>query len=414
MADATPFLNELAGALDALSTQLVNVLPADNSMMEQWGWNHPALSRTDLVDLIQNSKSLVQRIDGKIVSDSDLGRLQLLPQRVEYVRGNSLPQIAGNAAAAYVAISSLLEGVDLILRKYDTPQIDLKAIEDKTLLPAYLVRELRKIDNGVKKARADAGDLDAKIAEINAAHAVAISLPADMQSLEEARSAYVDTVQRLTKAGEEMDALQGRAKAILTTLEERERTSAEVMMKLDSAYSAATTMGLGKAFADRASALNLTTVFLAVFLAVALALGGYITYNRVEFVHGLMQDHSIRYGILWINVTFTALSVSAPVWLAWLLTRQIGQRFRLAEDYGYKASVAKAYEGYRREAANIDPEFAKRLFSIALDRLEEAPLRLVEKESPGSPIGEVQGPFDRLVPKRRQRAEPTSPPEDEG
>ncbi|WP_397422749.1 hypothetical protein [Phenylobacterium sp.] len=414
MADATPFLNELAGALDALSTQLVSVLPADNSMMEQWGWNHPALSRTDLVDLIQNSKSLVQRIDGKIVSDSDLGRLQLLPQRVEYVRGNSLPQIAGNAAAAYVAISSLLEGVDLILRKYDIPQIDLKAIEDKTLLPAYLVRELRKIDNGVKKARADAGDLDAKIAEINGAHGIAASLPADMQSLEEARSAYADTTLRLTKADKEMDALLGRAAAILTTLEERERTSAEVMMKLDSAYSAATTMGLGKAFADRANALNLTTGFLAFFLAVALALGGYITYNRVEFVHGLMQDHSIRYGILWINVTFTALSVSAPVWLAWLLTRQIGQRFRLAEDYGYKASVAKAYEGYRREAANIDPEFAKRLFSIALDRLEEAPLRLVEKESPGSPIGEVQGPLDRLMPKRRQRAEATSPPEDEG
>jgi len=67
------------------------------------------------------------------------------------------------------------------------------------------------------------------------------------------------------------------------------------------------------------------------------------------------------------------------------LISQIGQRFRLAEDYAFKASVAKAYEGYRREAARIDKAFEARLFGSALTRLEEAPLRLVEAKTPGSP-----------------------------
>ncbi len=47
--------------------------------------------------------------------------------------------------------------------------------------------------------------------------------------------------------------------------------------------------------------------------------------------------------------------------------------------------MAKAYEGYRKEAARIDPQFEARLFGSALTRLDEAPLRLVEIGSHGSP-----------------------------
>jgi len=62
----------------------------------------------------------------------------------------------------------------------------------------------------------------------------------------------------------------------------------------------------------------------------------------------------------------------------------------LAEDYGYKAAVAKAYEGYRAEAAEIDPQLTQKLFSIALDMLSEPPLRLVERDSPGSPMHDAR------------------------
>ena len=77
------------------------------------------------------------------------------------------------------------------------------------------------------------------------------------------------------------------------------------------------------------------------------------------------------------------------MWFAWMATKQIGQRFRLAEDYAFKASVAKAYEGYRKEAARIDEAFEARLFSSALTRLEEAPLRLMEQTTHGSPWHEL-------------------------
>jgi len=71
-------------------------------------------------------------------------------------------------------------------------------------------------------------------------------------------------------------------------------------------------------------------------------------------------------------------------------TKQINQRFKLAEDYAYKASVAKAYEGYKNEACKVsDGEFEKRLFDSALSRLEEAPLRFVKDEDHTTPWTEM-------------------------
>lgn len=97
----------------------------------------------------------------------------------------------------------------------------------------------------------------------------------------------------------------------------------------------------------------------------------------------------VQWSAVWINVLLTMLSVSAPVWLGWVATKQIAQRFRLAEDYAYKASISNAYEGYRREAVNLDASFQTRLFDSALTRLDETPGRLVEAGSHGSPLHEL-------------------------
>ena len=90
-----------------------------------------------------------------------------------------------------------------------------------------------------------------------------------------------------------------------------------------------------------------------------------------------------------MHSVISALSLGPGVWLALIATKQIGQRFRLAEDYGYKASLAKAYEGYRTEAANLDPLFTAQLFAVALGRLEELPLRTIDKDVAGSPLNDL-------------------------
>jgi phage gp37-like protein len=95
------------------------------------------------------------------------------------------------------------------------------------------------------------------------------------------------------------------------------------------------------------------------------------------------------WGVVLLNLALGALSVAPAVWVAWIATKQIGQRFRLAEDYAYKAALSTAYEGYRAEASKLDPLFEAQLFAIALGRLDELPLRLVEKDVHGSPWHEL-------------------------
>ncbi|MCF5946209.1 hypothetical protein L2249_23165, partial [Xanthomonas perforans] len=101
------------------------------------------------------------------------------------------------------------------------------------------------------------------------------------------------------------------------------------------------------------------------------------------------SGQSINISAVLVQVILAALSLGAPVWLAWVATTQIGQRFRLAEDYAYKAALAAAYEGYRSEAARLDPLMEGQLFSIALTRLDELPLRLVDNHVAGSPLHEL-------------------------
>lgn len=123
-------------------------------------------------------------------------------------------------------------------------------------------------------------------------------------------------------------------------------------------------------------------------LTLGAVVGGNQLHNLTEAIKN-SSENSQRNGEIWINLILSLFSVAAPVWFAWISTKQIGQRFRLAEDYGYKASISKAYEGYRREAALLDPNFQARLFSSALTRLDEIPLRLVETETHGSPWHEL-------------------------
>lgn len=93
--------------------------------------------------------------------------------------------------------------------------------------------------------------------------------------------------------------------------------------------------------------------------------------------------------LILLNLVIAVFSIGAPVWFAWLSTKQIGQRFRLAEDYAFKASISRAYEGFRREAARFDKDMEAKLIASALTRLDELPLRLVETASHGSPWHEL-------------------------
>ena len=210
-----------------------------------------------------------------------------------------------------------------------------------------------------------------------------------MASLKEAR----ETIGKLVTESTADKAAALSAKTEIEKLQEELKVVSEeaqkVLEKCESAYSAATSVGLAAAFYKRSRNLSISMWVWVISLIGSLATGGYFGSVQLQKLLGLMAQRDISNLSMSINFIMAILSIGAPVWFSWLATKQIGQRFKLSEDYAFKASVSTAYEGFRREAARVDTEMEAKLLSSALTRLDELPLRLVEAESHGSPWHEL-------------------------
>ncbi|HEV2570014.1 hypothetical protein [Sphingomonas sp.] len=391
-------------ALDALANAIRDNWSGEQTFLEAWGWNCPPLTRHDLSEEVRRLSNRLRELSPKEV-DADLeAKLAIVPQRVSQFQNTTLQYFYnGNMAGSYPVYLSLMEWLRGILAPYLLPEVDWQDIEDQKLLPRALLRRLRSVDTQIQAITARSGDLDEKVATIVEAHAAAEALPTDLASLNEARAVVEKALAKAAAGTQRASEAETQATQILGNIKQFAFEAEKLVENCEDAYSAATTKGLGEAFAKRADSLTRSMWVWVVGLLVALALGAYLGSARVDLLRSLLASGNPRLGLIWINIALAFFSIAAPVWFAWIATKQIGQRFRLAEDYAYKASVAQAYEGYRREAARLDPQFAARLFGSALSRIEEAPLRFVEHESHGSPWHEA---LSKRFPRRTQVAAP--------
>ena len=111
----------------------------------------------------------------------------------------------------------------------------------------------------------------------------------------------------------------------------------------------------------------------------------------------LIKPEKAAGSIIFLNILISVLSIAAPVWFAWVSTKQIGYCFRLSEDYGFKASIAAAYEGFRKEieqlpteeGSDMEDDLRIKLLDSILKTLDERPLRYVEQKVHGSPFHEL-------------------------
>jgi hypothetical protein len=373
-------------ALDGVAQAVMNAWGGDTIYTESFGWFAPAVTRTDLADLAQSLAADIRSTQAEALEPKIKKLVSDLPRRLQVLQANTVPQMpssnGGQAIAAYVATMQLIRTAVL-------PAIGWQVIPDPKSLPPALARRVRAAQAELDQIAPDLGDLSKKIHDIQSAHQVADTLPIDLQALAEARdklsrasSEGVLTEERLKKAWLQSD-------QYLEWTKKSHEEAAKLIAQCEAAYQITTTKGLAGAFDQRASRLGWSMWAWVVGLIIALGLGSLIGAHRLEVLSAALQSPSPNWGGIVTQVVLSLLSVGAPLWFAWLATKQIGQRFRLAEDYAFKASVAKAYEGYRKEAARIDPEFEHRLFGSALTRLDEAPLRLVESGTHGSPWHEA-------------------------
>jgi hypothetical protein len=291
----------------------------------------------------------------------------------------------GSAGQAVPAYLFTLQG----LRKALEPALTRDEHAEAASKLKRLTQQLRGMESRLNGLDPRATELNKMVERIEQAYHAADQLPTDLESLSEARQKIADLVKDATQQQGDVQRIREDAGELDKQLIQISDEAKAVLARCETAYSAATSVGLAAAFSERSSVLSKSMWFWVSGLVAALAAGSYFGSAQLHSLAELFKVPNVASSVVFLNLLLSVLSVGAPVWFAWLSTKQIGQRFRLAEDYAFKASISRAYEGFRREAARFDKEMEAKLLTSALTRLDELPLRLVETDSHGSPWHEL-------------------------
>ena len=378
-------LHEVVNSLDKLSKSIIDGYSGDGTFAETWGWNCPALTRHDLANMSNSISQKLKDLNLIEIDDELEKNIDLIPYRIQVFITQNLPYLYnGNASGAVPTYISLIDWINSVLQ----PIFSWEVLQDNKALPKELARRLRSIQSELNEIVPNKEDLTKQIALINQATETAENLPTDLESLKEARTKVnsysteaAESIGKVKKFEEDVERLQ-------KLIKEKKEEADKLVSQCEEAYKITTTKGLAAAFDLRAKSLSNSMWIWVAGLLIALGMGMKIGAGRFETLNAAFEN-KVDIGYIWIQIFLSIISFGAPIWFAWIATKQISQRFKLAEDYAFKASVAKAYEGYKSEAARIDKDFEKRVFGSALSRLEEAPLRLMEKEHYGSPWHEL-------------------------
>lgn len=148
---------------------------------------------------------------------------------------------------------------------------------------------------------------------------------------------------------------------------------------LPSAASAA----LSSAFGVRARETERTrNIWGAVFI-VAIAVLAYFGFsNAGEWKSLALED-------IGKEVLRTLPFLAPTVWIAWFSSRQYGHSMRLEEDYAFKAAVSHAFEGYKKQMADIDAGLVRALSEKAIEVFSMNPLRVLDRKLEEMPASEV-------------------------
>ncbi|HEX5806624.1 MAG TPA: hypothetical protein VFY31_09860 [Macromonas sp.] len=347
-------------------------------------WSFPGLTSEDLAD---EAQSLVDFIDEH--DEDDLGEaesvLQDYVRRIKFLHDQTVPNIWGNPIPGVSSYFLTLQG----LRKVLTKALVRNDYADTVVKLRKLTNQVRSLETRLKDVEPRTTSLVTMVSRIENAHDAADQLPTDLASLAEAREELRGLLRDATKDHGRIEELRGKADGFDESLRQSTEDAKSVLERCETAYSAATSVGLAAAFNERSDTLSKSMWLWVSGLVVALVAGSYFGSTQLHSLSELFKQPDLTTSVVILNLMLSLLSVGAPVWFGWLATKQIGQRFRLAEDYAFKASISRAYEGFRREAARFDKDMEARLLSSALMRLDELPLRLVETDSHGSPWHEL-------------------------
>lgn len=370
---------------------------SETKTIKEVNWTGPALTPEDAMILARDIADRIREIAAEDSEEKDPtkaeadGFWEAMADQANLVDfanfPNDVPSVAQSTFDFLLYCNSYLP-----TRPAD---VNWAKIKSKPYVPRELSRKIDSLEKRIANLTPRSEALDEKIHAIEAAHDAAEQLPTDMEELRRNNAELRKLLGEAQKSSALVENNLETTKKVRTTIEDlRSDMTAMVeeskllVAKCEENYRITTSAGLAGAFETRSRSLNRTGWVWVGLLAIALGCAVGIGYFRIDAYESLIANNAATSLIL-LNLLVTVLGVGGPIWLAWLSTKNIGQSFKLAEDYAFKASISKAYEGYRKEAVNLDQAFAKQLFGSALTRLDELPSRFISQIDHSSPLQEL-------------------------
>lgn len=391
-------LKSLESALGRLGAQWKAYGWATGNTGQEINWTAPPISYDDISRDFEFARERITGANARGLTTKEANYLSRLQERCDIFQANNLSSDPGAIIRnALELVNSVARNIPIINPPPKVDWDDLK--KNKDLVPKDLLRRLTSVDARLRDLEPRSSIIAKKVEEIEAAHEAAEQLPTDLEELKAQRFAIEEIGTDIDNIYDAIKVSHARADDVVARLSSAEAAFNEdlktkyslvddMIKRSEQALRGATSVGLAKAFRSRKNSLTVAGVLWTVALATALGIGLLIGAERLGSLRDVLSGNKPA-SVVWANVILTLFSVGGPIWFAWLSTKQIGASFRLAEDYAFKASVSQAYEGYRTEAVSIDPALQARLFSSALTRIEEAPIRLLDKDTHSSPLAEL-------------------------
>lgn len=374
-------LSDLTIELEGIISKLGATIPNNEPLSIVHGnFSIAGITKNELINKSQEIITLIKCIDEDIPEEKDAILIDY-KRRLRFISDSTIPNIWSSSAQAIppylITLDALKEEINKLFDKNHNANLQ-KA-----------VTRLRALEARLKQVEPRTTSLSSMVERIEKAFNTAEQLPADLELLSESREKIKEITSKTDMDANKIFLMKEDGNSILNELITMRTNAEDILKRCETAYAASTSVGLAAAFNERSVELNKSMKFWIGGLIVALITAA--VFGTIN-VHGLLvatDSAQPSSSVITIRLFLSILSIGGPVWFAWLATKQIGQRFRLSEDYAFKASISRAYEGFRNEASRIDKNLEAKLLASALSRLDELPLRLIETETHGSPYHEL-------------------------
>lgn len=377
-------------SLNALKQRVDKVwsahIPKERTFLEQFNYGYPALYVVDIVEIIDSVSHRIRKMYSDEGYEADDGYWDKTAEQVDQLTFANFPSDPANWIRSTIEfLFWLSQAVPPLAADVDW----LKVSRDH--IPKQVFERLQGLDERVRGALENSEKISDVIREIEAAHEAADRLPTNLQEL---RSTSEEIRNLLISAKSDVSSIEKVTKqveAVNKIIEEKRRETEAIAKQCQVNFNNATSEGLAGAFSDRSRSLVKTGWAWVAILIASLGAGTYIAGGRFQALLALLAQSSTigasvdRFMII-VQLLAAFMGLGAAVWVGWVSTKNINQSFKLAEDYAFKASISKAYQGYRQEAIDLQGDFLQRLFGSALTRLDEAPIRLLNEKDHATPL----------------------------